>query len=80
MALANHIPDLIEEISKAQGEPLLQKQIADEIKISEGTLSRYVNNKIDGTRFEIEEKLCRYFAEKLKRPITRNDLFSFVEG
>lgn len=78
--MANHIPDLIKEISKAQGEPLLQKQIADETNISEGTLSRYVNNKIDGTRFDIEEKLCRYFSRKLKRPITRDSLFSFVEG
>lgn len=76
--MANHLPELIEEVSKVQGQPLLQKQIADEAGIGEGTLSRYVNGKVDGTRFDIEEKLCRYFSVKLGRRIRRDDIYSYV--
>jgi len=73
----NNIPKLIEEHEGQVGRRVLQKEIADAIKLPEGTFSRYVNGNINGSKFDIEFRLCQFFTHSLGRVVTRDDLYTF---
>ncbi len=75
--MINKIPALIEEVEEKLGQRLLQKDIADAIDLPEGTLSRYVNGNINGPKFDIEYRLCRFFSKHLGRIVLRDDLYTF---
>lgn len=75
--MINKIPSLIEEVEAKLGRKVLQKEIADATFLPEGTLSRYINGNINGPKFDIEYRLCRYFSLSLDRNVLRDDLYTF---
>lgn len=46
---------------KAAGRPYTQEAIAEKVGMAQGTLSRWVGNKIDRVDIDILERLCEYF-------------------
>jgi putative transcriptional regulator len=49
------------EHEKKAGRPYTQEDISASIKVTQGTLSRWVGNKIDRLDLAVLEKLCDYF-------------------
>lgn len=78
--MINNIPNLIKEYEGVSKRQVLQKEIADAIRLPEGTFSRYVNGNINGSKFDIEFRLCRFFTQGLGRVIRRDDLYTFDQA
>lgn len=56
------IKELLEEKAKAEGrKPITQDELAEAIGVPQGTLSRWINNKVDRLDTSIMAKLCLYF-------------------
>lgn len=49
-----------------KNKPLTQMELANEIKVPQGTISRWVGSKIDSYNREILEKLMIYFGCELE--------------
>jgi putative transcriptional regulator len=49
------------EREKKAGRPYTQEDISARINVTQGTLSRWVGNKIDRLDLAVLEKLCDYF-------------------
>jgi len=73
----NRIPELIAEYESTIGRTVSQKEIAEEADVPQGTLSRYINGRVDSLNLNVEFRLCWFFTQKLGREIDRGDLFSF---
>lgn len=60
-----HLKTLMLKKAHETGEPLTQKQIAQDTKISQPTLSRWYQGQVDRLEYETVEKLMRYFGCEL---------------
>jgi putative transcriptional regulator len=54
------LKELMEREKKA-GRPYTQEDIAERIQVAQGTLSRWVGNRVDRIDLTVLEKLCDYF-------------------
>lgn len=62
MKLAHlRIDELMKEKSQRVGYRITQQILSDAVNVSQGTLSRWIGNKIDRLELDILVKLCDYF-------------------
>lgn len=62
MAVLNRFQTLLRQKRAREDRQIKLEDIADEIKVSRDTLSRYANQKINLYKSETVEAICRYFS------------------
>jgi len=55
------LDELMQQKSEREGRRITQADVAQAIDVAQGTLSRWVGNKVDCLNTEILAKLCDYF-------------------